>query len=301
MKTSLIIIVTLFALLAFTLYNRHSLNQQLQTTIQSYQDSLQHSANSLQLNRDTLAYHQMVVWANKYLLDAKYEEAVRQYKLADSTMLLPLRWTSAVQNFIAAQHELKTNVYNMREEISKLEETAVLNRGFMGELENEAREHLKAAEALKDSLFKMSVALNEIVLENQMMEEKIETIRSSYGKLQFLNTEGVLITYYGEIADGKASGIGIGIVEKKGIYEGEWKDNLRHGKGKYTWANGDVYEGDFLEGKRSGYGRYLFVSGEKYEGEWKNDLREGKGVIYSKDGKVLLDGIWVNDKFKKES
>ena len=28
------------------------------------------------------------------------------------------------------------------------------------------------------------------------------------------------------------------------VYEGDWKDGKKHGKGKYSWASGDVYEGD---------------------------------------------------------
>ena len=28
------------------------------------------------------------------------------------------------------------------------------------------------------------------------------------------------------------------------IYEGEWRDDMRHGKGRHIFANGDVYEGD---------------------------------------------------------
>lgn len=29
------------------------------------------------------------------------------------------------------------------------------------------------------------------------------------------------------------------------FYEGEWKDNKRHGHGKFINMNGDVYEGNF--------------------------------------------------------
>ena len=31
------------------------------------------------------------------------------------------------------------------------------------------------------------------------------------------------------------------------IYEGEWKDNNRTGKGKFTWSKGDMYEGELKD------------------------------------------------------
>jgi hypothetical protein len=33
---------------------------------------------------------------------------------------------------------------------------------------------------------------------------------------------------------------------------------IRHGKGKYIWKNQDVYEGDFKEGLRHGKGIKIF-------------------------------------------
>ncbi len=27
----------------------------------------------------------------------------------------------------------------------------------------------------------------------------------------------------------------------KSVYDGEWKDNRMHGKGKFTWSNGSSY------------------------------------------------------------
>lgn len=31
-------------------------------------------------------------------------------------------------------------------------------------------------------------------------------------------------------------------------YEGQFKNNKFHGKGKYVWHTGDVYEGEFVNG-----------------------------------------------------
>ncbi|KAL7490407.1 hypothetical protein ACHAWT_000009 [Skeletonema menzelii] len=50
----------------------------------------------------------------------------------------------------------------------------------------------------------------------------------------------------------------IGLME---VYEGEWKDDKKHGNGTYKWATGTSY----------------------YEGEWKGDKRNGKGTYKRSD------------------
>jgi hypothetical protein len=82
---------------------------------------------------------------------------------------------------------------------------------------------------------------------------------------------------------------------------GNWKDNVRHGQGRYRWENGHVYVGTFVEGKREGEGTYLFDTGEKYVGDWKNDLRHGKGGFYDKNGNLLFEGLWVKDRYDKQA
>ena len=42
------------------------------------------------------------------------------------------------------------------------------------------------------------------------------------------------------------------------------------GKAQAAYVNGDIYEGDFLDGIREGRGKYYYASnGDKYDGEWK--------------------------------
>ena len=36
-----------------------------------------------------------------------------------------------------------------------------------------------------------------------------------------------------------------------------------HGKGIYTYANGDIYEGEFKNGKKNGIGRFKWINGDK--------------------------------------
>ena len=55
------------------------------------------------------------------------------------------------------------------------------------------------------------------------------------------------------------------------VYDGEWRDGLKHGIGIYLFKNGDVYEGGFIEGKKDGEGRYKMANGKLICGMWKDD------------------------------
>ena len=73
-----------------------------------------------------------------------------------------------------------------------------------------------------------------------------------------------------------------------GTYEGEYVEGKRQGRGKMSYACGEVYEGEWHEGKPKGACRYSWPSGLAYEGEWHRDIViEGKPVeaqAYSERG-----------------
>ena len=62
-------------------------------------------------------------------------------------------------------------------------------------------------------------------------------------------------------------------------YVGEWKDDKKHGKGKFTWASGNMYEGDWEDDNYHGKGKYTWANGGMYEGDWKDDKKHGKGTF----------------------
>jgi hypothetical protein len=108
-----------------------------------------------------------------------------------------------------------------------------------------------------------------IYYKGQILKNEKEGI----GKLTFKNGD----YYIGEFKNGKRNGRGIYISESKYIknnYEGEWKNDLAHGKGKSiyqeVYENGEIfeeiYEGEFIDDLRSGKGEL------KIKGYWKNDL-----------------------------
>ena len=39
---------------------------------------------------------------------------------------------------------------------------------------------------------------------------------------------------------------------KNEIYEGNWSNDKREGKGVYQWSNGDIYEGEMKDNGRFG-------------------------------------------------
>ena len=81
---------------------------------------------------------------------------------------------------------------------------------------------------------------------------------------------------------------------RSGAYEGDWKDGLRHGYGKFTWGNGDTYSGLWLEDKRHGQGTYVWHDGSKYKGNYSHGIRSGYGIYYYTNG-TIYEGTWQNN------
>ena len=52
------------------------------------------------------------------------------------------------------------------------------------------------------------------------------------------------------------------------IYEGEWKDDNRHGQGTFYYVTGASYSGEWNNGLIHGYGIYNYVNGDIYEGDF---------------------------------
>ena len=79
-----------------------------------------------------------------------------------------------------------------------------------------------------------------------------------------------------------------------GTYEGDWKDGLRDGQGKYTWTNGDTYTGTWSEDKRHGQGVYVWHDGSKYKGNYSHGIRSGYGIYYYTNGSIY-EGTWQDN------
>ncbi|EGR28379.1 protein kinase domain protein [Ichthyophthirius multifiliis] len=65
-----------------------------------------------------------------------------------------------------------------------------------------------------------------------------------------------------------------------------------------TYNNGSKYEGEVKNGLRDGKGKYYYNNGGYYEGQWKDGQMNGQGTLYFPDGQTAYDGQWRNDKFQ---
>ncbi|MBA3900112.1 MAG: hypothetical protein H0X62_07870 [Bacteroidetes bacterium] len=178
-----------------------------------------------------------------------------------------------------------------RKELERKSEFSQLQRTLEIQLFLTEEKHKLINDSLSNNLKKQIAELSEQVEQKEAELKEIPAMQ----KLNFTNSKGSKIKYFGEVLNGKAFGQGVGIWNTGSVYEGEWKDNLRHGKGKYEWPDGERYEGEYVNGQRTGQGTYYWKNGDKYEGYWKEDRRNGFGVVYDEEGKVKFKGEWKND------
>ena len=105
--------------------------------------------------------------------------------------------------------------------------------------------------------------------------------------------------YEGELIDNKPHGYGKCIWNGEetmgGTYEGEWEAGEMQGKGKFTYRGGcDTYEGQIKDGMKWGYGKYIHTRGEIHEGEYVKKIKHGKGKLIKVSGDSY-DGQWKDN------
>ena len=88
--------------------------------------------------------------------------------------------------------------------------------------------------------------------------------------------------------------------DDKLLYEGEYLNGERNGRGKEYYSDGILkFEGEYANGKRNGKGKEYNNSNGKleFEGEYLNGKRNGKGKEYYNDnGKLMFEGQYLNGK-----
>jgi hypothetical protein len=107
--------------------------------------------------------------------------------------------------------------------------------------------------------------------------------RAGKGKSQISQNGKLAYEYNGFFENDMSHGQGTITYADGSKYVGEWKDSYEHGLGTYTfsprskWA-GHKYVGEFKDGKYHGQGTYTNADGSKYVGEYKNGKRHGQGT-----------------------
>jgi hypothetical protein len=104
--------------------------------------------------------------------------------------------------------------------------------------------------------------------------------------------------YTGSLKYGRRDGYGImkyDETQESGVslYEGDWKNNTMHGKGKVTYKDGGYYEGTFEDNMFHGLGTFFYSNGNKYEGTFYNGNETGKGITTYNNGDIYT-GYHVN-------
>jgi S1-C subfamily serine protease/antitoxin component YwqK of YwqJK toxin-antitoxin module len=111
-------------------------------------------------------------------------------------------------------------------------------------------------------------------------------------------SEGVTMKWEGSCINGKADGYGKLTKYKDGeyesTYEGEFKNGIREGKGKFSHKDGTVREGDFIAGQMTGKGTNIGKDGQKYTGDFLNYRQHGYGVVEFPNGSKF-EGFSVSD------
>ena len=63
------------------------------------------------------------------------------------------------------------------------------------------------------------------------------------------------------------------------VYEGEWRDDKRHGVGRHVYASGGTYEGEWADDQRHGRGIFRFADGNTYEGEFEGGKMQASLIL----------------------
>ena len=141
---------------------------------------------------------------------------------------------------------------------------------------------------------KQILKAQEEILAKQSLEVKC---KGSYKKWD--NCQGSYINDEGHKYDGRFKNgfIVEGIATYAGDtkYVGEFKNNLPHGQGTFSYSDGSKYFGQWVDGKQNGFGNKIWNNGIKYVGTFKNDEPYGNGTFTSPDGEKYV-GEWKDGK-----
>lgn len=88
------------------------------------------------------------------------------------------------------------------------------------------------------------------------------------------------------------------VVRQQSDYNGKFKNDVFHGKGKLATLEFD-YEGNFVEGKKEGFGKITYKNKDTYTGEFKADQYHGQGTINYFEKKESFKGEFENNVFRK--
>ncbi|RNF26672.1 uncharacterized protein Tco025E_01070 [Trypanosoma conorhini] len=119
-------------------------------------------------------------------------------------------------------------------------------------------------------------------------------LREGQGRCTYPNDD----VYEGGWKNDKRHGFGR-LVQLHGnrVYEGEWKEGKRHGIGTQESDEG-IYQGEFKNDVRCGHGLHLGRRGSMYRGTWKDDARVGSGISFDSKKGTMYEGLFLLGKLQ---
>jgi curved DNA-binding protein CbpA len=97
--------------------------------------------------------------------------------------------------------------------------------------------------------------------------------------------------YEGMAFDEMMHGQGMFSFADGSIFTGQFQFDKMNGIGKMVFANGDIYSGGFYDGHFHGEGKMMFANGDRYMGTFAEDTYHGHGIFISQKGEVF-SGQW---------
>jgi curved DNA-binding protein CbpA len=97
--------------------------------------------------------------------------------------------------------------------------------------------------------------------------------------------------YEGMAFDEMMHGQGMFSFADGSIFTGQFQFDKMNGIGKMVFANGDIYSGGFYDGHFHGEGKMMFANGDRYMGTFAEDTYHGHGIFISNKGEVF-SGQW---------
>lgn len=125
----------------------------------------------------------------------------------------------------------------------------------------------------------------------------VNGVADGRGKLEVYVKGKLDQQYEGDMKAGTATGQGtIRFVASGDSYTGGLFNNVRHGHGVSTWADGGRFEGEYVNDMRNGHGVATMADGSRFEGEYRNDKPNGQGTLVRKG--QTFSGTWTNGCFR---
>lgn len=257
---------------------------------------------------------------------SSWEETMKQsrniYRRAiksDPSLTLPYVGLSSVYDFMPASEPLK-------EAIVALNVATVLSprqRRFaqLADIYIRMDNPLDALPALRSAL---AYSEEESSLKYSLIHANLEMLHDLRGGDSVLTKDGMEFAsgaiYKGVVENGKPAGRGKITSPTGSFFEGAFVNGVMQGQGKIVTFKGFMYEGEFQNGIARGKGKlaypeksmsyegdvyYSFPNGKgiltssagRYEGDFWYSWQQGKGTFTSANGKLVLQGRWIENRF----